>query len=1254
MAKINQIQNRIRELEGGAFQKLADAYIHKKGYNHINSIGSVIGSDKVRKGTPDTLVSLPNGKFVFAEYTTQKDDVYDKLNSDFDKCLSEDKTGVPIERIEEVVFCHTSTLSAKEENALVEKAQKHGIKISTFGIGPISYDLYQKYPGLSRDFLGVEVDTGQIIPPDEFIASWNKSRLATRLDTSFHFRDEEVKIILQGIEGGSLFFVSGRAGVGKSKLVLECCKRFQQSHPKYDVLCIFNRGPDLFEDLRVYFSESGAFLIFVDDANRISRFEYIVQLLQNQREDQTIKVIATVRDYALNKVLEAAQSYEAYAHLELQPFEDKEIKQLIDKEYGIRNQLYLDRIADIAKGNPRLAIMAAEVAKRENTLHSINNVSALYEEYFASIRRDLEDLSQQFLLKVAGIISFLGAVDRFNEDMMRVIKDAFGISVAEFWEATHRLHSLEVVDMYEDEVVRSSDQVLATYLFYLSFFKDRSIDFATLLEHYFPRFWDRLVDSINPVLNAFETDLIIKTMSPSVNEAWEKMVDSGNQIGLLHLMEVFWFVKPTDTLLSIRNKIDVLEKESTDLSRIEFEPKSEIPSPSILSILSLFKYSDEASFSTSLELLFNYLDKRPNELPQILHILIERFGFKHISYIHKYSVQRNVIDMLWERTEDGKRHIFSKGFITVAKKYLRTHFSTSESKSRRTINMIRFDLRSTPDLLLLRQSIWERLFQLYRLEEFKQSVFDALQDYCTSRYEIRDSEIVSADSKMVIPFLEAELDSRNYLHCTLFQSYLDFLEDRNVAFDNSFRDRFVNENFRLSELLTMDWAEKRNLEMDHQSYRNYKKAKIYEYFSGYRFENYVQFFESCVEIQPSLNQKHISFQFRNGILDVLSNLAEQNKDLYSKIIAHYLKIGDPFKLNPILLVEKLVNALGSTRALEIIEQPAYSSKRVWLFSYHQSLSQSDINYDSLIQLINLYRDAEYFELPKDFDFLLKYLQIDNRVIAEITKIIINKAEKNPQYGYALSMLFNPHTEINKRIIDVFSSNLDLLKSAYFAVLKTEQHADYDGNTFNRILSLDSQFIIEYIDHMYETKKWLSRYDDTRDYSFLWKREDYLTVMASASEKVYKREQEKGSFSYTFLEAFFGIESNHQTTPDVEERQNNFFNEMIKLHHKESDYMELIFSVISELEPERRIPFIVIFLNLNQSFEDFQRLPLESSSRGWTGSAVPMHQRRMEFFESLLPLFNKVDFLQHKKSIEKQIEYIQKEIEREKKRDFIKD
>ncbi len=57
MAKINQIQSAIQELDGGAFQKLADSYLLKKGYQQINPIGSVTGNNKVRKGTPDTLIS---------------------------------------------------------------------------------------------------------------------------------------------------------------------------------------------------------------------------------------------------------------------------------------------------------------------------------------------------------------------------------------------------------------------------------------------------------------------------------------------------------------------------------------------------------------------------------------------------------------------------------------------------------------------------------------------------------------------------------------------------------------------------------------------------------------------------------------------------------------------------------------------------------------------------------------------------------------------------------------------------------------------------------------------------------------------------------------------------------------------------------------------------------------------------------------------------------------------------------------------
>lgn len=90
----------------------------------------------------------------------------------------------------------------------------------------------------------------------------------------------------------------------------------------------------------------------------------------------------------------------------MQLLDDNQIKKLIEKEYGILNSLFLDRIAYIARGNPRLAVMAAEVVKREDKFESILDITGLYNNYFAAIKHDLEDLGDRNLIRVAGIVAF--------------------------------------------------------------------------------------------------------------------------------------------------------------------------------------------------------------------------------------------------------------------------------------------------------------------------------------------------------------------------------------------------------------------------------------------------------------------------------------------------------------------------------------------------------------------------------------------------------------------------------------------------------------------------------------------------------------------------------------------------------------------------------------------------------------------------------------------------------------------------------
>jgi hypothetical protein len=45
----------------------------------------------------------------------------------------------------------------------------------------------------------------------------------------------------------------------------------------------------------------------VDDANRVNGLQYAVQLLNDQTEERKIKIIATVRDYALEVAREISR-----------------------------------------------------------------------------------------------------------------------------------------------------------------------------------------------------------------------------------------------------------------------------------------------------------------------------------------------------------------------------------------------------------------------------------------------------------------------------------------------------------------------------------------------------------------------------------------------------------------------------------------------------------------------------------------------------------------------------------------------------------------------------------------------------------------------------------------------------------------------------------------------------------------------------------------------------------------------------------
>lgn len=121
-----------------------------------------------------------------------------------------------------------------------------------------------------------------------------------------------------------------------------------------------------------------------------------------------------------------------------------------------------------------------------------------------------------------------------------------------------------------------------------------------------------------------------------------------------------------------------------------------------------------------------------------------------------------------------------------------------------------------------------------------------------------------------------------------------------------------------------------------------------------------------------------------------------------------------------------------------------------------------------------------------------------------------------------------------------------------------------------------------------------------------------------------------------------------------EKQDSYLKRVIDERSDDAEFMEYLFGVISQFAPDRRRQFVERFVQGNGDFKAFKRLQLEPSSWSWSGSEVPVLQKRINYLESLLPILNTVDLLPHRQYLEHYIQGLRTKIEREKKHDFIRD
>lgn len=1252
MSKINQIEQRILELSGGAFQKLCDSILAKEGFTDINSIGSVSGSNKVRRGTPDCWIALPNGKYIFAEDTTQQDGLLGKIKSDIAKCLNTREIGIRVEQIDKIIYFHTSTLGLAEHEDLIQLCQNHGADFEISGLNKISFKLKDNYPDLAYDHLGIEIDTHQILDLPAFIEAYDRNKLTTTLNTDLQAREAELENALAILEHTDVLILGGRPGVGKSRLALEVCRKYKEKYPACETKGIFYRGQDLTNDLYVYFGNPNHYLLFVDDANRVSSFNDILEFRDINRQKSKIKIVATVRDYALQKLQTDIPLHTRSKVIEITRLSNDEIGKLVDKEFGIVNYRFVDRINDIACGNPRLAIMMAEIIETKKTLASINDVSQVYESYYRGVQTQLLGLDDPQLLKVVGIVTFFRVIDKTYDEFMVNLSNVFGISTNEFWGIVNQLHQLEIVDLYENDVVRTSDQVLATYFFYRVFFKDQILDFALLLQHFFPQFQQKFVNILNSVLGAFNEKEIGEQIRPIVKQTLKNLRNAQHHDIALKLCQVFWFIIPTDTLLYLQELIEQYPQQNIDLANLNFKPKNVPNNKPILNVIKSFRYAKPELMIAAVELLLEFVKRDPSNLPFALELLTKQFGFKLNSYHLRYIKQQSIIDLLAELAEGGENYLCSKIFVIVSQVYLKTrHFDVKSSQGRSVIWQ-NFKLRFSDELLHLRKTIWSNLFSLWHVDYLQSDVLSALKDY---HFRGVSDELLQADADELLPFFESTLTPSKLQHCIFVHDVLDIFDSSEICYSLQLRTRYSTTAYETYSLLHADRAERHRLDLDYTAFQKYRRDMLRQHFETFSLVDFKMFLRHCKLITLEVSHFSHFYEITSGLTKILRIAAEEKESVFCEIIDFYLSLGDPLNIPPLFFISKVIEIQGSSHAEELVNQYHFAHVKQWQFAFYNALPTSEKTSERAEELKTLFQYAKPQDLSTSLAFLLDFLPAAPRILEEVSAIILKKCETHPYAIDLFSDFFDSHLSVLRHIPEAFQHNISLLKQILLKWLIQNPSRDYRCEALLLVASMDHNFLGEFTNHIIQqnSQSTIQRFSfGERDFSHLWLHDEYELLIDQMLQAFYTHLKTE-KFSHVDLGILFNLDRHREVIKVVRDRQIDFLAKHIKEDCGNALLMRHLFNVAVNFEFEQFRHLLSLFLKSNDQFATFKEIPLEPNFGMMDmDKAISIYRSKIANYQSLLPLVDGVKFLRHRQRIENLIDRYWDWIKHEEKRRFI--